>query len=167
MSGADWIIARPSLIDGEGGFGARWLRGIARLPFYAAPMDAKGRIAALDADDLGVGLAKLAMGSDIELGLARSREFELGGPAAYVFKDYVSGLRKNYTGAPQLPIPVPGLLARGFAHFCDLLHLTPFSYGHWELLRRDNVPSPNRLPELLGRDPVAVAPRKRSTAPAD
>ena len=39
-----------------------------------------------------------------------------------------------------------------------LLHLTPFSFGHWELLRRDNLPSRNALPELLGRAPHPVVP---------
>lgn len=159
-SGADWIIARPSLIDGEGGFGARWLRGIAQLPLYAAPMDAKGRIAALDVEDLGEALAKLCLASADELKLAESREFELGGVEHFEFRDYISGLRRNYTDRPIMRIPVPGFAARLFAHFCDVIHFTPFSFGHWELLRRDNVPATNRLPELLGRDPVSVAPRR-------
>ncbi len=159
-SGADWIIARPSLVDGEGGFGARWLRSISRLPFYAAPMDACGRIAALDAGDLGEALARLCVAPADELDVDRSREFELGGTEAYEFRDYIAGLRRNYTSRLILRIPVPGLLSRLFAHLCDGLHLTPFSFGHWELLRRDNVPSPNRLPELLGREPVRVAPRR-------
>ncbi|MDJ0941453.1 MAG: hypothetical protein QNJ00_16950, partial [Woeseiaceae bacterium] len=68
-------------------------------------------------------------------------------------------LRKNYTDAPILRIPVPGFAARAFAHVCDVLHFTPFSFGHWELLRKDNVPRPNRLPELIGREPTPVAPR--------
>jgi hypothetical protein len=42
------------------------------------------------------------------------------------------------------------------AHLCDLFHFSPFSYGHWILLQRDNVPSPNHLPELLGRAPTEV-----------
>src|SRR6266480_3049710 len=28
----DWTIVRPSLLDGEGGFGARWMRMVARWP---------------------------------------------------------------------------------------------------------------------------------------
>ncbi len=158
-SGADWIIARPSLIDGDGGFGARWLRGISKLPLYAAPMDARGLIAALDVDDLGEALARLCVASAAELRLEQSREFDLGGTETFEFRDYISGLRKNYTDAPILRIPVPGIAARAFAHVCDVLHFTPFSFGHWELLRKDNVPRPNRLPELIGREPTPVAPR--------
>ena len=163
MSGADWILVRPSLIDGEGGFGARWLRGISRLPLYAAPIDAAGRIAALDANDLGEALARLSIDDALSLDLGRSRIFELGGEHAFAFKDYIAGLRKNHTDAPILRVPVPSLLARLFAHVCDVLHFTPFSFGHWELLQRDNIPKPNRLPELLGRPPTQVAPRDAAT----
>ena len=164
MSGADWILVRPSLIDGNGGFGARWLRGVAKLPMYATPMDAGGLIAAVDANDLGEALARLCMDDGVSLDLRRSRVFELGGPTPMVFKDYIAGLRLNYTTVRNLAVPVPGVIARLFAHIFDVLHLTPFSFGHWELLRRDNVPNPNRISELLGRPPIEVAPR-RSTAP--
>lgn len=155
-NGGDYIIARPSLIDGEGGFGARWLRGVSRLPFFLAPMDATGKIAALDAEDLGEALARLCTAPADALELERSREFDLGGTTTYAFSDYIRGLRRRYTDEPNLRVPVPGVLARLFAHFCDVIHFTPFSYGHWELLRRDNVPAENRLPELLGRAPREV-----------
>ena len=36
-SGADYTIVRPSLLDGEGGFGARWLRAVARWPVHCVP----------------------------------------------------------------------------------------------------------------------------------
>lgn len=154
--GGDYAIARPSLIDGEGGFGARWLRGVSRLPFFFAPMDARGLIAALDAEDLGEALAQLCTADAGTLGFERSREFDLGGTETHAFADYIRGLRRRYTDTPNLHVPVPGVLARLFAHFCDVIHFTPFSYGHWELLRRDNVPAENRLPELLGRGPRQV-----------
>ena len=44
-----------------------------------------------------------------------------------------------------LRIPVPALLARLGSHLCDLLHFSPFSYGHLELMRRDNLPQVNML----------------------
>ena len=44
---------------------------------------------------------------------------------------------------------LPATAARIASHACDALHVTPFSFGHLELLRRDNVPSPNLLPQLL------------------
>lgn len=152
----DWIIVRPSLLDGPGGYGAWWLRAVARLPFFVVPADARGRIAALHVSDLGEALARLCIGSTAELGLQECREFEIGGTRELSFRSYIAALRRTYTDRPALCIPVPGLAARGVAHVCDVLHATPFSFGHWELLRRDNVPRVNRLPELLGRRPKNV-----------
>lgn len=155
----DWIIARPSLLDGVGGYGARWLRGVSRLPFFFVPIDARGQIAALRVEDLGMALARLCLADANVLRLSQSREFELGGNRRWVFADYIAHLRKSYTERPPRPLPVPGFAARGFAHLCDLLHFTPFSYGHWELLRQNNVPDPNRLEELIGRSPSEVGER--------
>ncbi len=155
--GGDWIIARPSLIDGEGGFGARWLRGVAALPFFVAPSKARGQIAALDAEDLGEALARLCLASAEELRLSESREFELGGTQSYGFAEYIHALRSRRGDRPAYCLNIPSGLARFISHICDGLHFTPFSYGHHELLHRDNVPNPNRLPELLGRAPKVVA----------
>lgn len=168
-SDADWILARPSLLDGEGGFGAAWLRGVARLPVFAVPADAKGLIAACCAVDVGEALARLATANAEQLSLSRSRVFELGGTEAHGFKDYIRGLRALQNSGRALAIPIPGLLARIGAHLCDLLHFSPFSFGHWELLRKDNVPAENRLPELLGRPPrrvIAETAPKRTVGPS-
>jgi len=153
---ADWILARPSLLDGVGGFGARWLRGVAQLPFFFAPTNANGHIAALHVEDLGQALARLCMASAAELRLDASREFDLGGEQTFIFKDYIRALRRRYTDKPSLCIPVPAFAARLFAHTCDVVHFSPFSYGHWELLARDNKPAHNRLPELLQRAPREI-----------
>lgn len=154
--GGDWIIARPSLLDGEGGFGAAWLRGVARLPVFAVPMDAQGMIAACHATEVGEALARLCTAAHDELRLDTSREFDLGGTQHYRFKDYLLGLRRDQGYGRALAIPIPGWLARIGSHLCDALHFSPFSFGHWELLRKDNVPSINRLPELLRREPQPV-----------
>jgi len=82
--------------------------------------------------------------------------FELGGEHSYCFADYIIGLRRRYAARPSLRITVPGWLARLAAHLFDLVHFSPFSFGHWELLCNNNVPAVNRLPELLGRDPEPV-----------
>ncbi|MFK7913145.1 MAG: NAD-dependent epimerase/dehydratase family protein [Pseudomonadales bacterium] len=152
----DWMIARLSLLDGEGGFGASWLRGVAQLPLFVVPASARGKIAALTADDAGLALARLSLASAVALNLEQSRLFELGGSESYSFGDYVRGLRRRFSDRPARCIRVPGWLARLGAHCCDLVHFSPFSFGHWELLCADNVPQPNRLPELLGRLPDPV-----------
>ncbi len=152
-SGADWAIVRPSLLDGEGGYGAKWLRRVARWPWHALPADASGSIAAMHVADLGTALARIAlMPPDPNAG-ERERIFELGGPDRYTLHEYLSMLRRSQGDRPARSIRVPTLLARMGAHLCDLFHVSPYSFGHWELLRRDNVPEINRLPELLGHAP--------------
>jgi len=155
-SDCDWILVRPSLLDGVGGYGAAWLRGVAKLPVFIKPADAVGQIAAFAVDELGAALATLCIESADRLDLARSRIFELGGVRTFTFEEYIRGLRRHYSPTRAHMLVAPGWLARLAAHLCDLFHFTPFSFGHWELLRKDNVPTPNRLPQLLGRAPRSV-----------
>ena len=150
------ILVRPSLLDGEGGYGASWLRGVARLPLFVVPADANGIIAGLFVSELGEALATLCLKSDEELALNQTREFELGGRDAVAFEAYIRGLRQRYSNKQAICIKVPGIAARLGAHICDLFHATPFSFGHWELLRNDNKPEVNRLAELIGREPAAL-----------
>lgn len=160
-SGSDYAIVRPSLLDGEGGFGARWLRGLSRSPVHGIPRGARGGIAAMTATDLGLAFAALAAMPT----LAAHREVELGGSRRYGYAEYLRELRADYTATRALQLPLPNWAARLGAHVCDVLHFSPFSYGHWILLQRDNVPSPNRLPELLGREPQAIG-SKMPVSPA-
>lgn len=155
-SGADYCLVRPSLLDGEGGFGARWIRKLSGLPVHFMPQQACGQIAATDVDDLGEALAKLVEYPIAATASRESREFELGGLEHRDLAGYMQFLRIAYTGKAARRIRVPNLLARLASHICDLLHFSPFSFGHWELLQKDNVPAINRLPELLGRPPHSV-----------
>lgn len=159
-SGAEHCIVRPSLLDGEGGFGARWLRWLAVSPVHPVPSDAVGRIAALDVRELGEALAHLCERRRLP------RTAELGGTVAYTMAEYLDALRAASGRAPAVPVAVPGWLARGASHLCDLVHFSPFSFGHWELMRRDNVPSPNLLPQLLGRTPARIRPGRWPGLPA-
>lgn len=156
-SGADHCLVRPSLLDGEGGFGARWLRCMAGWPLHLVPASAVGRMAALDVRDLAEAIAALC-----EQPGALPREAELGGSAAYTMADYLDALRAARGLAPAATLWLPGWLARAVSHMFDAAHFSPFSFGHWELMRRDNVPRHNLLPHLLGRAPTAVGrPRTR------
>lgn len=151
-SGADWHIVRPSLLDGEGGFGARWVRRVARWPVHPLPVDAIGRLAVLDVRELGEAIARLALDPPAD----GVREHELGGPHARTLAAHLAAMRALHTPKPALAVAIPAWLARLVAHGCDLLHWTPYSYGHLELLRHDNCPHDNRLPLLLGRPPRSV-----------
>ncbi len=157
-SGADYAIVRPALLDGEGGFGASWLRGLSRSPVHFIPRGARGGIAAMTSTDLGHAFAALVTFATLE----NHREVELGGSYHYNYAEYLRALRSGYTATRALQIPLPNWAARTGAHLCDALHFSPFSFGHWILLQRDNIPVPNRLTELLGRDPQPIETANRT-----
>lgn len=155
-AGGEVIILRPSLLDGDGGYGARWLRRVARWPVWFPPQSALGRIAALQVADLAAAVLRLLQLPSSELSrVAPGRICELGGSTAYSLCDYLQQLRPPQLRSARV-IAIPHWLTRGLAHVCDLLHFSPFSYGHLELLGRDNLPRCNALPALLGHPPTAV-----------
>lgn len=154
--GGDWHIVRPSLLDGERGFGARWIRCVAGWPIHPVPRGATGRIAVLDVVDLGEAIATLALAPAASSAAACAREHELGGLHVRTLAEHFAAMRALHSRRPAIRVPIPDLLARAAAHICDLLHWTPLSYGHWELLRSDNCPRINRLPALLGHAPRTV-----------
>lgn len=158
-SGADYTLARPSLLEGEGGFGARWLRALARMPLWFIPADATGLIAALDVGDAGRAIARLA-----DLPGRDWREADLGGLDHRTLEAHLAALRGDRP--PPRVVRLPALAARIASHACDALHVSPFSFGHLELLRRDNVPARNRLTDLLDGEPRRIsAPRAAASAP--
>jgi NADH dehydrogenase len=155
-SNCNYCLVRPSLLDGDGGFGASWIRALGRLPLHILPAQANGKIAALDVDDLGDALAQL-----VQLPIAvdapiQQREFELGGLQVRDIADYMQAIRLARRPTPARRVRAPAWLVRLGSHVCDLLHFSPFSFGHWELLQHDNMPRHNRLAELLGRSPRPV-----------
>jgi uncharacterized protein YbjT (DUF2867 family) len=151
-SGADYSIARPSLLDGEGGFGARWLRRVAHWPVHFIPTQARGRMAVLQVTDLADALVTLCEAR----GREDLREVDLGGRERRTMAEHLAALRALTHDKPALRIPLPGPLALLAAAVCDLLHFSPYSFGHLELMRRDNAPAMNVLQALIGRAPAPV-----------
>ena len=84
--GTNYSIVRPSLLDGEGGYGARWFRRVARWPVHFVPADAHGRIAALDVRDFGEAVAVLCEKHG-------AREVDLGGSVLRTTGEYLAALR--------------------------------------------------------------------------
>ena len=151
-SGADYSIVRPSLLDGEGGFGARWLRRVAAWPVHFIPTQARGRMAVLQVTDLADALVTLCEARN----RPDLREVELGGRERRTMAEHLSALRALTHDKPALRIPVPGPLALLGSALCDCVHLSPCSFGNLELMRRDNVPAMNVLQALIGRAPAPV-----------
>jgi len=158
----DWYLVRPSLIDGDGGYGAKWFRRVARWPVYFASVNATGYLTPIDVEDVGEAIAKIALKTDCPDDVD-SRIYELGGHDTHTVFEYLSVLGG---GKPRMTIRIPVWIARLASHLMDLLHLTPYSFGHYELLKFNNCPNVNRLPELLGRPARLVGRSARKTAPA-
>jgi uncharacterized protein YbjT (DUF2867 family) len=137
-SSASAALVRPSLLDGEGGFGALWIRRLGRLPLQVVPANATGRIAPLDVRALGAELARICF--DPNAFSAPAKIYELGGDTAMTMAEYLAGQRKLAGLSPALQIRAPGWLVRLAAHCFDLLHFSPLSFGHYELMQHDNLP---------------------------
>jgi NADH dehydrogenase len=159
-SGADYSLVRPSLLDGEGGFGARWLRRVANWPVHFIPAQARGRMAVLQVTDLADALVTLCEGRN----RPDLREVELGGRVRRTMAEHLVALRTR--PGPALRVSVPGPLALLASAVCDLLHFSPYSFAHLELMRRDNLPLMNVLQALIGRAPAAVGRELPKLRPA-
>ena len=155
-TGGEACIVRPSLLDGPDGFGSRWLRRVAQWPIHFVPADAQGALAPLDVNDLGEAIAALCVCSRDAL----PTSVELGGETRYALDQYLKALRARPTAV--FTLQVPAWMVRVAAHMLDVLHLTPLSWGHVELMRRDNAPRAEdafALRHWLRRLPVNVGSR--------
>lgn len=151
--GGQVCIVRPSLLDGKGGFGSRWIRLVAQWPVHFIPADATGVLAPLDVRDLADAIAALSACPDSELPVS----VELGGEVRYGMVRYLAAMRAG--ARPAMTLSVPAWFVRACAHALDVVHLTPLSWGHVELMRRDNVPCARdamALRRLIGRRPASV-----------
>jgi NADH dehydrogenase len=146
-SGVPCVVVRPSLLEGPGGYGSRWLRRFAAWPVHIVPADATGYIAVLDVRDAADAIAVLCR----RPAPRRAYAVELGGRSNFTIAEYLGMLRQLSGRRPALRYKTSPALARLVAHACDALHVTPFSFSHLELLRRDNVPSRNALRRLIER----------------
>jgi uncharacterized protein YbjT (DUF2867 family) len=149
-SGADAIIVRPSLLDGEGGYGAKWFRRVAIWPLQFV-MQSDGLIAPLQVTDLGEAVANLCL---------KPQQWppiiELGGSDVMTIPQYLAKLRAVNTPNPALQLTMPKCIVRLVSHIFDAFALTPLSFGHFELMQGYNVPAVNGLAAILGRKPSVV-----------
>ena len=149
-SGAEAIIVRPSLLDGEGGYGAKWFRRVATWPLQFV-MQSQGLVAPLQVIDLGEAVANLCLNPQ-----RGPQIIELGGNIVMTIGQYLRTLRASINKPNALQINTPKWLVRFVSHVFDVLALTPLSYGHFLLMQGYNVPQLNMLPILLGRKPTGL-----------
>jgi uncharacterized protein YbjT (DUF2867 family) len=147
-SGANAVIVRPSLLDGEGGYGAKWFRRVARWPLQFV-MKSDGLVAPLQVADLGLAVANLTT-QNIET----PHIIELGGSEILSIPAYFQLLRARSGKEKAIQLNAPKWLVRLTSHIFDVLALTPLSFGHFELMQGYNAPAKNWLPLLLNRAPT-------------
>ena len=147
-SGANALIVRPSLLDGEGGYGAKWFRRVAIWPLQFV-MQSKGLIAPLQVTDLGEAVANICVNPSDNL----PNIIELGGNDVMTIPQYLAKLRAVNGLKPALQLAMPKFVVRLASHIFDIFAWTPLSFGHFELMQGYNVPAINLLPQLLGRKP--------------
>lgn len=150
-SNASWTIVRTPLLDGKDGYGARWLRRVASWPVHLLPSNAKGLLTPLHVTELALAIAKLVdlPASDTQ------RVVELGGLEQLTLEAYLERLKGE---KPFARIRVPGWGVRLASHVLDLLHATPLSFGHYELLKDHNRPEQNDFMNVVGRLPKPINP---------
>ena len=153
---ADWHIIRPSLIDGDGGYGTKWFQRVANWPIHFAPANAQGQLCPVNVNDVAEAICNVALSTHSPQGNVE-RIYELGGNQRMDLFEYLAKLTPN---PPTMKVRIPSWVARVSSHLFDLLHLTPFSFGHYELLKFDNCPASNDLPRLLGRAALPVGQQK-------
>ena len=154
-SGAQAYIVRASLLDGEGGYGAKWFRRVATWPLQFV-MKSDGLIAPLQVSDLGEAVANLCMQQTDYLHDTRPQIIELGGNEVLTIAQYLAKLRAVKQLKPALQLAMPKLMVRVASHLFDAFALTPLSFGHFELMQGYNVPAVSMLPILLGRKPAEL-----------
>lgn len=147
-SGAELTIVRPSLLDGAGGYGAKWFRRVSSWSMQLV-MQSDGLIAPLQVSDLGEAVARLCLAGLVKM----PKIIELGGEAVLSIPQYLNYLRASRQRNPAVQIAVPKIAVRVASHLFDMLAWTPLSFGHFELMQGNNVPLVNWLPILLGRSP--------------
>ena len=162
-SGANAVIVRASLLDGEGGFGAKWFRRVASWPIQFV-MQSPGLVAPLQVSDLGEAVANLALNNLQTPNIIEPSIVELGGSEILSIPAYLQLLRLRDGKRKAFQLDAPKWLVRMISHIFDVFALTPLSFGHFELMQGRNVPVKNWLPILLKRAPTLMGKIQAKTS---
>jgi NADH dehydrogenase len=165
-SGCRSVIVRASIVDGDDGYGSGWFRRVANWPLWVLPAGATQQLSPVAVTDLGEAIACVAQTLLADQGYDANTPptelLEVGCGQQFTLKDYLLRLRETGSAKRARPwaiVRVPDRVARLFAHLFDRFNLTPYSIGHHELLRYDNLPRVNALPGLLNHAPLLPGDR--------
>lgn len=159
-SGCCGAIVRASVVDAPDGYGSGWFHRLAQWPVWLLPAQATRLLSPITATDLGTALARLAIQKATNGDPGQSAGIiEVGCGETFTLEDYLAKLRRVDSlrlAKPVLIFRIPEQVAKFSARLFDYLNLTPYSIGHHELLKFDNIPYANQLPEILGHPPTPI-----------
>jgi uncharacterized protein YbjT (DUF2867 family) len=146
-----WVIVQPSLVFGAGGTSATLLCRLATLPLVPLPGDGGQHVQPIHVNDLAEAVVRLAERPDWDGALIAAT-----GPAPVELRALLGSLRVPLRLPPARFLSVPMALVAAAARlgrFRNEALLDPDTLG---MLVRDNVGSPGRIAEVLGRAPRPV-----------
>lgn len=149
------IAVRAPLLDSENktlGFGAKWFRRVARWPIHFVMNAPDGLVSPIKVNELAEAISSVCSIPNSEsVGV-----YEFGSRQALTIEQYLQALRSEYSNSSALVIKLPYCLVRLISHIFDVIHFSPLSFGHVELMKGKNVPTVNQLNALLGREATRI-----------
>ncbi len=148
-----WAVLRPSLIYGPHSQSAALFATLASLPVVSLPGRGAQRVQPIHVYEVAEAVVRA-----LESAVPLNRVLELGGPQTLSYRDMLAAYRDALGLGPALWLPLPMPLMRATAWLAEALPQRVFCRDTIGMLERGSVPAPNDAPELLGREPTALAP---------
>lgn len=153
-------VVRPSLVYGPGSASASLFATLASLPVISLPGAGTQRVQPIHVYEVAEAIARW-----IECKESKSGVFELAGPKAVAYRDMLAAYREAMSLGAALWLPLPMVLMHVGAMLAEHLPQRVFSRDTLRLLERGNTSMSNAAPQLLKREPSAMAVGLRVTPP--
>jgi uncharacterized protein YbjT (DUF2867 family) len=153
-------IVRPSLVYGPGSASASLFATLASLPVISLPGGGTQRVQPIHVYEVAESIARW-----IENKESKSGVFELAGPKAVTYREMLAAYRDAMSLGAALWLPLPMVLMHAGAMLAEHLPQKVFSRDTLRLLERGNTSRANAAPQLLKREPSAMAVGLRVTPP--
>jgi len=156
----DGAVLRPSLVYGPGSQSARLFATLASLPIISLPGHGAQAVQPLHVFELAEAMVRL-----LERPEAVKGTYELAGPVALGYREMLATYRDAQGLGDAVWLPMPMALMKLTALAAEALPQKVFSRDTLRMLERGSASQANRLPDLLGRAPSALAHGLRVTRP--
>jgi uncharacterized protein YbjT (DUF2867 family) len=157
----DWAVLRPSLIYGPRSHSAALFATLAGLPLIALPGRGEQQVQPLHVFELAEAVVRL-----LERPGGLRAVHEIGGPEVLAYREMLAHYRRAQGLGAALWLPLPMPVMRLNAWLAEALPQKVFSRDTMAMLERGSVARRNAVPELLGREPTALAQGLAITPPS-